>query len=69
MLIVSLPIVGMITRMACGRTMRRMMSVGDMPSDERRLGLAGVDRDDAGAHELGGVGRLVQAQGEDGRPR
>ncbi len=34
MLMVSLPIVGMITRMACGRTIRRMMSVGDMPSDE-----------------------------------
>ena len=34
MLMVSLPIVGMITRMACGSTMRRMVSVGDMPSDE-----------------------------------
>ena len=34
MLIVSLPIVGMMTRIACGSTMRRVTSSGDMPSDE-----------------------------------
>ena len=34
MLMVSLPNVGMMTRMACGSTMRRIVSDGDMPSDE-----------------------------------
>ncbi len=34
MLMVSLPMVGMITRIACGSTMRRVMSSGDMPSEE-----------------------------------
>ena len=33
MLIVSLPNVGTMTRIACGSTIRRMFSVGDMPSD------------------------------------
>ena len=66
---VSLPNVGMMTRIACGSTMRRMVSVGDMPSDERRLALAGVDGDDAGAHQLGGVRGLVEAQGEDRHAR
>ena len=30
---VSLPIGGMITRIACGRTIRRMVRAGDMPRD------------------------------------
>ena len=34
MLIVSLPNVGMMTRIACGSTMRRIVSVGDMPSED-----------------------------------
>ena len=64
---VSLPIGGMMTRMACGRTMRRIVRPRDMPSDERGLGLAAVHRDDAGAHQLGRVGGLVESQGQDGR--
>ena len=61
--IVSLPVGGMMTRIACGRTIRR--STG--PAHAERLGglgLARVDRLDAGPDDLGHVGRLGQRQRE-----
>ena len=60
--IVSLPVGGMITRIAWGSTMRRIVCRRVMPERLRRLGLALVDRDDAGAHDLGHVGALVEAE-------
>ena len=40
MVMVSLPNGGMITRIACGSTTRRMVSVGDMPSESAASRLA-----------------------------
>ena len=54
--IVSLPVGGMITRIACGSTIRRIVCRRVMPERLRRLGLALVDRDDPGAHDLRHVG-------------
>ena len=61
---VSLPVGGMMTRMAWGRTIRRRVRPLDIPSDGRRLGLALVHRDDAGPDDLGHVGALVEAEAE-----
>ena len=41
---VSLPMGGMITRIACGRTIRRMVSAGRHAQGLRRLGLAPARR-------------------------
>ena len=60
--IVSLPVGGMITRIACGSTIRRIVAPRLMPERAGRLGLTGVDRLDAGADDLGHVGALGQRQ-------
>ena len=64
---VSLPIGGMMTRIAWGSMIRRIVSAEGHPQRLRRLGLAPLHRDDAGAHELGGVGRFVQTERQYGR--
>ena len=63
MLITSLPVGGMITRIACGNTFRRIVCAHDMPERDRGLGLALADRADAGPDDLGHVGGLVQRRG------
>ena len=60
--IVSLPVGGMITRIACGSTIRRMICSRRHAERLRGLGLALVDRDDAGADDLRHVGALVEAE-------
>ena len=62
--IVSLPVGGTMTRIACGSTIRRSTWPRDRPSADRRLGLARVDRLDAGPDDLGHVRGLGQAQRE-----
>src|SRR6476620_4509763 len=52
MAIVSLPVGGRMTRIACGST-------------TRRLGLPRVDGQDAGSGDLGHVGRLGQSEADD----
>ena len=61
---VSLPVGGMMIRMAWGSTMRRR--VWNLRHAERLggLGLALVDRDDAGPDDLGHVGALVEAEAQ-----
>ena len=63
--IASLPVGGMITRIACGSTIRRIVCRRVMPSDAGRVGLALVDRDDPGADDLRHVGALVEPEPED----
>ena len=63
--IVSLPVGGMITRIACGSTIRRIVCRRRHAERLRGLGLALVDRDDAGAHDLGHVRALVEPEPED----
>ena len=60
--IVSLPVGGTITRIACGSTIRRSVWPRVRPSACGGLGLARVDRLDAGPDDLGHVGRLGQRQ-------
>ena len=62
--IVSLPVGGTITRIACGSTIRRSVCIRDMPERRRRLALALVDRLDAAAHDLRHVRGLVEAEPE-----
>ena len=67
MLMNSLPVGGTITRIACGSTMRRMvLRAGSCPSACDGLGLALVDRLDAGADDLRHVRALVQAEAQQG---
>ena len=60
---VSLPVGGTMTRMACGSTTRRIALPLLMPEGAGGLALARVDREDAGAGDLGHVGRLGEARG------
>ena len=53
------------TRAAWGRTIRRIVLPVGHPERLGRLRLAGVDRQDAGPHDLAHVGALVDAEGED----
>ena len=62
MAIVSLPVGGTMTRIAWGSTTRRIVLPRRMPSACGGLGLALVDRQDAGAGDLGHVGGLGQPQ-------
>ena len=61
---VSLPVGGMMMRMAWGRTIRRMVWTLGHPERLGGLGLALVDRDDAGPDDLGHVGALVEAEAQ-----
>ena len=65
---VSLPVGGMITRIACGSTTRRNVWAAGHAQRPGRLGLAGVHRLDAGADDLGHVGGLGERQPEQRRP-
>ena len=66
--IVSLPVGGMITRIAWGSTIRAHRLQARHAERLRRVGLALVDRDDPGADDLGHVGALVEPEPEDRRP-
>ena len=63
---VSLPVGGMMTRMAWGSTIRRRVWSLVMPMRLGGFGLALVDRDDPGPHDLGHVGALVEAEAQGG---
>ena len=65
MAIVSLPVGGTITRIACGSTIRRIAWPRLMPSACGRLALSGVDREDAGPGDLGHVRRLGEPEPDD----
>ena len=61
----SLPVGGMITRIACGSTVRRIVIHHDMPSAvDASVWPSGTERD-PGADDLGHVRGLVEAQTED----
>ena len=64
MLMISLPVGGTITRIACGSTTRRMTCSRVMPEGCGGLGLALVDGEDSGPHDLGHVGAFVERQRE-----
>ena len=66
MLMNSLPVGGTITRIACGSTIRRMVLPVGHAERVRRLGLALVDRLDAGPDDLRHVRGLVEAEAEQG---
>ena len=54
-------------RAACGRTTSRSRPNGVRPSDSAASRLAAIDRVDAGAEDLGEIGRAVGAEADDGR--
>ena len=64
--IVSLPVGGMMTRIAWGSTILRITANARHAERLRRLGLAVIDRDDAGANDLRHVRSLIEAEAEDG---
>ena len=66
--IVSLPVGGMITRIACGSTIRRSVWPRVMPSALGGLALPSSTDMQAAAHDLGHVRRLVEAEAEQARP-
>ena len=68
MAMVSLPVGGTMTRIACGSTMRRIVLAAGHAERLGGLGLAAVDREDAGARDLGHVGGLGQPEAEDADP-
>ena len=61
----SLPVGGMITRIACGSTTRVIVCHQPRPERGRGLVLPLVDREQSSAHDLGHVGRLVQGEADD----
>ena len=63
--IVSLPVGGTMTRIACGRTIRRMACPLLMPRAWAASAWPCVDRQDAGAGDLGHVGRLGEPEADD----
>ena len=67
MLIVSLPNVGTMTRIACGSTTRRMVSVDDMPSESAASVWPASTEMMPARTELGGIGGLVETEREDRR--
>ena len=66
--IVSLPVGGTITRIACGSTIRRMRLARRHAERLAASVWPVVDRQDAGPHDLGHVRGLVQAEAEQARP-
>src|SRR4051812_511273 len=63
--IVSLPVGGVMTRIACGSTMRRIVCSRVMPSD-CAASVWPSSTEMMPAHDLGHVGALVEPQREDG---
>ena len=65
----SLPVGGMITRIDCGRMMRRMVCDQLMPSAVAASSWPLSTDEQAGAHDFGHVGGLVERQADDGERR
>ena len=65
MLMNSLPTGGMMTRIACGSMIRRSDVRWDMPIDFGASVWPRSTDEHAGAHDLGNIGALVEAEAEE----